>query len=116
MDQVESVLALSEIEDDALTGFRNLLERAAQLIPRVVNRRAKHVTGYILSMNAHQDRIAGPHVAHHHRQMHVTVDHVLERDCAELSIDSWQISFNGATNQNFLTDAIANQIGDRDYL
>ncbi len=116
MNQIESVLALTKIEHDALSGFRNLFQRAPQLIAGVVDRRTEHVAGYVLAVHAHQHRLVRAHVTHHHRQMHVAIDRILESDRAKRSIDRGQIGFDGALHQDFLADSIVNQIGDADDL
>src|SRR5215208_4353084 len=67
-------------------------------------------------MNADQHRFVSLHIAHHHREMHVAVDHVLVSNRAEATVDGWQISFDHAPHQHFLTDAISHELSDADHL
>ena len=116
MNQVEAVLALTKIEHDTLACVGNFFQRAAKLITGVIDRRAEHVARDVLAVHAHHHRIARAHVAHHHREMHVAINRVLERDGAELSIDSRQISFDGAAYQDFFGNSITDEIGNANDL
>ena len=110
------MLALAKIKHDALAYFGNFFQRPPELIAGIVDCRTEHVAGDILSMHAHEDRIVRADLAHYHRQMHVAIDRVLKSDGTKSSINSRQISFDRATYENFLADAIVNQIGDGDDL
>src|SRR5215212_5216580 len=67
-------------------------------------------------MNADQHRFVSLHIAHHHREMHVAVNHVLVSNRAEATVDGGQISFDHAPHQHFLTDAISHELSDADRL
>src|SRR5204862_2026332 len=53
VDEVEGVVALSQVEYDAAPRRRDELKGGVQLESRVVYERAENVAGYVLSVDAH---------------------------------------------------------------
>src|SRR5258705_10967182 len=64
-------------------------------------------------MNANEDRILSTNITHHHRQMHVAIDDVLESDSSKASIHRRQDSLDRALYQRLFADAVPDQISHR---
>src|SRR6476620_1592286 len=64
-------------------------------------------------MHPDEDHILSTNVTHHHRQMHVTIDDVLESDSSKAAIHRRQDSFDCALYQRFFVDAIPDQVSHR---
>ena len=65
-------------------------------------------------MDAHQRRLVAADVAHHHREMHLAVQDVLEGDGAKASVNGRQVGFDRAPHRHFFAHPVAHEIGHRD--
>src|SRR6266545_5563997 len=113
--QVQTVLALAQIKNHPATGSGDFFKSSMQLETGIIDQRPKHVAGNVLCMHANQNRILSFYVAHHHRQMHVSINDVFVSNRAKASINCRQVSFNGAFNQRLFIDAISDQVSDSDH-
>src|SRR5829696_7117684 len=116
IDQIQTVLALTEVEDYSTRLPGDLFERRMKLKASVVDQRTKHVARDVLGVNANENRILSLHVAHHHREMYVAIDHVLIGNRAETTVDRRQIAFHYALHQLLFADAISDELCDADHL
>src|ERR1700730_5488161 len=109
MRQVKTLFALSQVKNNALPRGRYLFQGRMKLKACVVNQRTKHIARYILSMNAHEHWFGAADVAHDHRQVHVSVDHILVGDGPETFVDRKQLRFHYSAHEHLFAEPITYQ-------
>src|SRR6185437_8206207 len=113
--EADSAPFLMQVDNHAGLGRQNTLDRFGQLLAAVASLRAKHVAGQALRMEPDQRRASAADVAFDQRQMLAAVNRAAKDHRLDLARADRKIDVGDTLHQQFVGQAIGNQVFDEQY-